>query len=58
MGKVMHLPPPGPDDPIFAEGFLISGMPKLPGSTESAQTDLGAKASDEDEESKDLDSAD
>jgi hypothetical protein len=57
MGKFTELPSPGPDNPIFSEGFVISGRPRLKGATESAQADPGEETVDDDEESKGLDGA-
>lgn len=54
MGKVTHLPPPGPDDPIFSEGFTLSAGRMARGPAASPESDAdresheGEKLEDED----------
>lgn len=58
MARTIWQPSPGPDDPIFREGFTLSSARIAKGPAAIPASDASEKKSTEDDESKDIDSDD
>ena len=58
MAKITRVPSPGPDDPIFSEGFTLSSGRLSKGPAASPANDADEKTSDESEKPEARDKAD